>query len=87
MNKEISIGDLVNLILNQIGVSLEVVTSKERIRPGKSEVDRLVCDNSKLIDKTNWKPEFSLELGIKNVINWMNDSKNPIFYKADKYNV
>ena len=87
MNKEISIGSLVNLILDQIGISLEILSSNERIRPKKSEVDRLVCDNSKLINKTNWKPEFSLELGIKNVINWMKDPKNPIFYKTDQYNV
>lgn len=87
MNKEISIGGLVNLILNQIGVSLEITSSNERIRPEKSEVDRLVCDNSKLRDKTNWEPEFSLELGIKNVIDWIKNTKDLISYKTDQYNV
>jgi len=87
MNLEISIGDLVNLIGSIMGIEIIVKTNKKRIRPKNSEVERLLCDNSKLSKLTNWRANFNLKEGLKEVIEWMRQSNNLNFYKADKYNI
>lgn len=85
MNNEISIGDLVNLIANLMEVDIEIVTDSQRVRPGKSEVERLYCDNSKLLDNTNWQPDYNLNKGLLETIAWLKDHKN--IYKPEIYNV
>ena len=45
------------------------------------------CDNTKLLENTAWKPNFTLSDGIKEVIEWMKTSGNLNYFKADKYNV
>jgi len=70
MNAEISIGDLVQLIANLMDVQVEIVETDERIRPENSEVERLCCDNRKLLDKTNWRPNYTLEQGLLETIQW-----------------
>ena len=87
MNSEISIGDLVELISVLMGVKIKINSSMSRIRPEKSEVERLVCNNSKLLKNSSWKPSFSLEKGLLEVINWMKDPKNLNKYKPELYNV
>ena len=87
MNSEISIGDVANLISNLMGEDITIKSSEERVRPETSEVERLVCDNSKLIEHTYWKPEYTLEQGIREVIEWMTSPENLMFYKTDQYNV
>lgn len=84
-NYEISIGELVNLIVKLTGKDVEITIDKERIRPDKSEVDRLWCDNTKINKLTNWSPEYTLEEGLKETITWFND--NLQFYKPEIYNV
>ncbi len=86
-NYEISIGDLTNLIKNIVGKETKVTESKERIRPDKSEVDRLLCDNSKIYELTSWRPEIDLKSGLINVYEWMQSIDLNQIYKADKYNV
>lgn len=86
-NYEISIGDLTNLIKNIVGKETKVTESKERIRPDKSEVDRLLCDNSKIYEHTSWRPEIDLKSGLINVYEWMQSIDLNEIYKADKYNV
>lgn len=86
-NKEISIGDLADLIQTIVGKELKVSESKERFRPGKSEVDRLLCDNTKICKLTSWKPEVELRVGLKNVYEWMQSIDLNQVYKADRYNV
>ncbi len=86
-NKEISIGDLADLIQTIVGKELKVTESKERFRPGKSEVDRLLCDNTKICKLTSWKPEVELRVGLKNVYEWMQSIDLNQVYKADRYNV
>lgn len=86
-NKEISIGDLADLIQTIVGKELKVTESKERFRPGKSEVDRLLCDNTKICKLTSWKPEVELTVGLKNVYEWMQSIDLNQVYKADRYNV
>jgi len=87
MNSEISIGDLVKLISEVMCKNIEIKSSEKRIRPESSEVERLMCDNSKLLETTSWKPEFNLSKGIHEVINWMQNPENLSIYKSDEYNV
>ena len=87
MNDEISIEKLVMLISQIMNVNAEIVTKKERIRPASSEVERLVCDNTKILEKTSWKPEFTLEQGIEEFVKWIEDSNNFNLYKPGQYNV
>ena len=85
MKNEITIGYLVKKIAKQLKVELDIETDNQRVRPENSEVERLFCDNSKLIMNTNWKPEYNLENGLTETIEWL--KKNLQFYKADIYNV
>lgn len=85
MNEEISMKNLVNLIAKLINVEIKTERTKRRIRPFKSEVERLFCDNSKLLANTKWKPEYNLEKGLLLTIKWM--KRNMKFYKPKIYNV
>jgi len=87
MNSEISIGDLVSLILKIMSTKASIKSSEVRIRPERSEVERLVCDNSKILRHTGWKSEYTLEKGLTEVIEWMKDSENLSRYKSEIYNV
>ena len=87
MNSEISMGDLAGLIGNLLDVNINIESSEKRVRPENSEVERLVCDNSKLLKTTRWKPNYTLEHGICEVIEWIKTTNNLSMYKAHKYNV
>jgi NAD dependent epimerase/dehydratase len=87
MNTEISIGDLTKLIANLMGEDIPIVTSEGRVRPKNSEVERLVCDNTKLLKHTSWKPGYTLEKGINEVVEWMKNFENLAIYKPEQYNV
>lgn len=84
-NYEISIGDLANMIMDIIGNKVNIISDEVRIRPDKSEVNRLWADNTKIMKLTNWKPEYSLEKGLKETVDWI--EKNMKYYKSDIYNV
>ena len=64
MNKEITIGMLVKMIAEILNIEFQFKIDKQRIRPPKSEVERLMCNNLKMIKNTNWKPEYDLKSGI-----------------------
>ncbi len=83
--REISIGDLARKIMEIAGKSLPIECDERRLRPQKSEVDRLWCDNSKALSLIGWKPEYSLEEGLKETLKWF--EKNMHRYKPDIYNV
>lgn len=87
MNSEISIGDLANLIARIMKTEITIEFSEKRVRPQNSEVEKLVCDNSKLIRDTSWRPKYTLEQGIAEVIEWIKNPKNLNKYKAEQYNV
>lgn len=84
---EISIGDLVRLIGEVMGVELDVVVDPERVRPVGSEVRRLVSDSSKLRATTSWKPETTLTQGLAVTAEWFTDPRNLAHYKSDRYTV
>ena len=85
--KEISIGDLAKLIIKQINPSATMVTEDIRKRPDKSEVERLLCDNSLMKKLTGWKPEVSLKEGLMETIEWFQNKENLKRYKGDIYNI
>lgn len=85
MSEEISVGNLVQLIADLIGEKVEIVSDEQRIRPDKSEVERLYCNNTKILTNTLWKPKFTLESGLIETIDWIKN--NLSYYKTDIYNV
>ena len=84
---EISIGELAKLIANTMNIEVTIKSSAERIRPENSEVERLFCDNTKLLKHTSWKPNYTFKQGIGEVIEWMKKPENLNYFKSDKYNV
>lgn len=82
---EISIKDLVALILKLLGEEVSISSDKTRSRSIASEVDRLYCDNTKIIKSTHWYPKYDLEKGILETIKWLKE--NLIYYKTNIYNV
>jgi NAD dependent epimerase/dehydratase len=86
-NFEISIGDLFTLIKNIMHADADILQDERRLRPEKSEVFRLWCDNSKLKSLTGWQPEYSMEEGLKETVSWFIDPANLKKYKTDIYNV
>lgn len=86
-NYEISVGDTLNLIKEIMGSDVEFVLDEQRIRPEKSEVHRLWCDNTLIKDLTGFAPKYSIEEGLRKTIEWFTDKENLKKYKAGIYNV
>ena len=86
-NFEISIGDTLNLIKELIDSDVKFITDKQRIRPEKSEVFRLWCDNSKIKKLTGFKPQVDIKEGLQKTIDWITQPNNLKKYKSEIYNV
>lgn len=84
---EISIGDIAKKLIELTGSDARVVSEDRRKRPEKSEVERLVCDNSLIKKLTGWRNVVSLDDGLKKTIEWLKDEDNLSRYKWDIYNV
>ena len=84
-NYEISIGDTVKKIINIMEKDVKILCDEERIRPEKSEVNRLWSDNRKIKELTSWNPKYSLDDGLKETIEWIRN--NMKYFKTDIYNV
>ncbi|WP_019278709.1 GDP-mannose 4,6-dehydratase, partial [Clostridium botulinum] len=84
-NYEISIGDTVKKIIELIGHDVKVLCDEERIRPEKSEVNRLWADNTKIKNLTEWTPKYSIDEGLAETIEWIKN--NMQYFKTDIYNV
>lgn len=84
-NQEISIGQLANEIISQINPNAKIICDEERLRPEKSEVNRLLGSNEKIKSLTNWTPDYTFEQGIKETINWIKENLDK--YKVDIYNI
>ncbi|OGU64878.1 MAG: NAD-dependent dehydratase [Ignavibacteria bacterium RBG_16_36_9] len=85
MGQEINVGELVKKISSFMSLKVKIEEDTMRVRPENSEVERLLCNNNKLITNTNWKPDYDLDKGINETIEWL---KNHIdLYKPDIYNV
>lgn len=86
-NSEISILDLFHTIVCLMGRDVELIYDKDRLRPQKSEVYRLRCDNSKIKRLVQYEPAVSLEEGLKKTIEWFTTEEYIIKYKSEIYNV
>lgn len=86
-NSEISILDTLNLIKEIMGSDVQFISDEQRLRPEKSEVFRLCCDNSKICELTGWKPKHTLHEGLAKTIEWFSKPENLAKYKAGIYNV
>jgi dTDP-glucose 4,6-dehydratase len=90
-NYEISIGRLVELIADIMQTKVEIQTEQERLRPEKSEVERLWADNSKAQELTEWKPQYAgqegLKRGLTETIAWFSDINNLKRYRSGIYNL
>lgn len=86
-NCEISISDTFDLICRLMGSEARLVLDEARIRPEKSEVFRLWCDNSEIRRLTGYEPKYSLEEGLKLTVNWFTEPANLAKYKVGLYNV
>lgn len=86
---EISIGDTARLIAELMGVPIEIVTDELRIRPDKSEVERLWADNSKAKAVLGWSPELAgvdgFREGLRQTIDWFTQPQNLKLYEAERY--
>ena len=84
---EISVGDLAQLLINQINPNAKVVSDLIRLRPEKSEVFRLFGSNEKLKLFTDWEQKYSLEEGLVETVKWFSKKENLQLFKSGIYNV
>lgn len=82
---EISIGELAEELIKQINPQAKIVCDEERLRPEKSEVNRLLGSNEKIKMLTDWEPCFTFEEGLAQTIDFFRDNLEK--YKVDIYNI
>jgi NAD dependent epimerase/dehydratase len=83
--REISIGDLAAMIAKIVGKDAEITIDEQRLRPSKSEVERLLADNTLASELLGWSPKIDLETGLERTIEWFRG--NTHLYQGDKYNI
>lgn len=90
-NFEISIGDTARMIAEVMEQQVEIMTDEQRLRPEKSEVERLWASNDKAREFLNWQPEYGgqdgFKRGLRETVEWFQDPKHLAGYKADIYNL
>jgi dTDP-glucose 4,6-dehydratase len=90
-NFEVSIGETVQTIASLMGVDIEVESDNVRLRPIKSEVDRLLADNTKAKQLLGWEPHYGgldgFRRGLTETIEWFSHNDNLVGYKASSYNI
>ncbi len=82
---EISIGQLAEELIRQINPNAKIITEEERLRPEKSEVNRLLGSNEKIMRLTDWKPQYTFEQGLAETIEFFKHNMDK--YKVDIYNI
>ncbi|WP_342600363.1 NAD-dependent 4,6-dehydratase LegB [Psychrobacillus sp. FSL H8-0483] len=90
-NYEVSIGETAEMIADIMGVNLSIETDEQRLRPEKSEVNRLWAENKKAKELIGWQPQYGnkdgFRRGLEETIEWFTNPKNLAQYKADVYNI
>ena len=90
-NFEISIGETARAIAEVMGVELEILTDEQRLRPVKSEVERLWASNDKARDLLRWQPRYGgldgFRRGLAETVAWFAKSSHLALYKPDIYNL
>lgn len=83
--QEISIGELAQELIRQINSNARIICDEQRLRPEKSEVNRLLGSNEKIKKLTNWKPNYTFEQGIAETVDFFKNNLDN--YKSDIYNI
>ena len=83
--REISFGDLANELIRQINPNARIICDEQRVRPEKSEVNRLLGCNEKIKRLTDWAPQYTFEEGLAETIDFLKNNLDK--YKVDIYNV
>lgn len=83
--KEISIGALAEELIRQIAPDAKVICDEQRLRPEKSEVNRLLGCNEKIMHLTEWKPQYTFEEGLAETVSFLRNNLDK--YKTDIYNL
>ncbi len=83
--REISIGELAEELIRQINPNAKIICDEQRLRPEKSEVNRLLGSNQKILELTNWKPQYTFEQGLAETIEFLRNNMDR--YKVDVYNL
>ncbi|WP_033152157.1 NAD-dependent 4,6-dehydratase LegB [Pseudobutyrivibrio ruminis] len=83
--KEISIGQLAEELIRQINPNAKIICDEDRLRPEKSEVNRLLGCNKKILELTDWKPQYTFEQGLAETIAFLRENMDK--YKVDIYNI
>lgn len=90
-NFEISMGDTIHMIADIMAADVEIVTDEQRIRPEKSEVERLWADNSKARNLLGWQARYGgkagFRRGLQETVNWFVNTDNLKQYKSSIYNI
>ena len=90
-NYEISIGDTAHLIAETMGLKIEIICDEQRLRPEKSEVERLWASNEKGKKILGWSPLYAgiegFKCGITETVNWFTNPDNLSAYKSDSYTI
>jgi len=81
--QEISISELASMIVRITGKDLPIITENERVRPERSEVERLCADNTKAREVLGWQPDFTLEAGLTRTIEWIKENNER--YRSSVY--
>lgn len=83
--QEISIGEVAREIIRQINPNAKIICDEQRLRPEKSEVNRLLGSNKKIKELTDWNPQYTLEQGLAETIEFFRNNLHR--YKTDIYNI
>ncbi|WP_143871782.1 NAD-dependent 4,6-dehydratase LegB [Catenovulum sediminis] len=86
-NSEISISDTVKKIITLMNKNVTIEQDEQRLRPKNSEVFRLLCDNTKLKEKTGFEHSVTIDAGLQKTIEWFTNPDNLRQYKANIYNI
>ena len=88
---DVSILDLVKIISREMSVNVEIISDKKRIRPKKSEIEKLKANNKKAKKVLGWRPKMfnrsGLIKGISRTIDWFSKKENLKNYKPEIYNI
>jgi len=82
---DIAIGKLAEDIVRLMGTEADIVEDPQRLRPKDSEVMRLVCDATKLRERTGWQPRYTRDEGLLETIDWYRDPANLARFKTGEY--
>jgi dTDP-glucose 4,6-dehydratase len=81
----VTIGELADIIIEKVNPKAKIVCEQKRVRPEKSEVMQLLCDNRLAEELAGWRPSYSLEDGLDLTIGWMKE--HIASYKTGEYTI